>query len=379
MDEAMGKIVPPYRKMISEYTTQEYWQRDDQVTDEQFRRIDIPALMTTGWFDADQSGSLIYWSGMRRLSPARDRQFLIVGPWNHGEAIFGHGPARIGEVERGADTNLDFPALAVRWFDYCLKDTAARFDAPRVRAYLSGDNKWLQFDEYPPADVRSRNLYLRSGGRANSLHGDGTLRWTAPAGEQPPDRYVFDPLHPVPGLSGRKGHGGHGVDQREVEQRDDVLVYTSEPLTEPLPIMGPVEVILYAASDAPDTDWTAKLVDVYPDGRAVKLGILAAGIIRARYRFGLDRETPLVPGKVEQYRIKLYDIGHVFQSGHRLRVEISSSAYPDFNPNQNTGQPVATDTQWRKARQTVFHDRARPSHIVLPLLPPEIWRRAESR
>jgi len=167
------------------------------------------------------------------------------------------------------------------------------------------------------------------------------------------------------------GEEMNAVDNRLVEIRRDVLVYTSEELAEPLTILGPVTVHLYAASDARDTDFTAKLLDVTPDGKALNLGPEGMGIRRARYRNGYAKEEPLTPNKPEKFPIELFDIGHTFLPGHRIRVEISSSASPLFNPNQNTGNPVATDTEWKTANQTVYHDKDLPSHILIPVLPPD--------
>jgi putative CocE/NonD family hydrolase len=226
-----------------------------------------------------------------------------------------------------------------------------------------GANEWRDLDAYPPREAEPRSLYLTSGGRANSLSGDGRLAWTVTS-DAPPDRYTFDPKHPVPS----RGFD-NGTDQTANQRRDDVLVYTSDVLSEPVEIIGPVEVVLHAATDARDTDFTAKLTDVYPDGRALLLGPQTAGVIRARYRNGFDREELVTPGAVEEYTIRIGHVGHAFLAGHRIRIEISSSATPFVNPNQNTGNPVATDTEWKVAHQTIYHDRARPSRVVLPVMP----------
>ena len=154
-----------------------------------------------------------------------------------------------------------------------------------------------------------------------------------------------------------------------VQRRDDVLVYTTEVLEAPLSMLGRVWVVIHASTDARDTDFVAKLTDVYPDGRALLLGTWPAGVIRARYREGRDREVLVTPGEVEEYRIELFDMGHTFLPGHRVRIEITSSAHPFINPNQNTGNPVATDVEWRDAQQIIYHDQERPSYVLLPVLP----------
>ena len=360
MDSVMGRVMPLYRDFLQHPTEDAYWDRI-LFDDEDFEGMDVPALTVTGWYDADQPGAFHYWRGMRAHSPAADRQYLLAGPWDHGETRTG-GTPRIGELDRPGSV-MDIDGLAMEWFDWCLKgDADGEFDLPRARVYLTGANQWMDFDEYPPREVADRSLYLHSGGNANSAIGDGTLSWDAP-GEEPPDRFTYDPHHPVPSEP-----GGDGADQRAVQRRDDVLVYTSDALEEPLTVLGKIFVIVHAATDAHDTDFTAKLTDVYPDGRAIKLGVNPAGVIRARYRLGRDREVLVEPGTPLRYEIELFDLGHTFLAGHRVRIEVSSSASPFVNPNQNTGNPVATDTEWRIAQQTVYHDRERASHLRLPVL-----------
>jgi hypothetical protein len=224
---------------------------------------------------------------------------------------------------------------------------------------------WREYDQYPPPQIQLQSLYFHSSGKANTVAGDGGLTWTSPANE-PPDRFIYNPENPVPS---EIGGVGLAVDHRTMERRDDVLVYTSEVLTQPLEIIGRVFVHLYAASDALDTDFTANLLDVYPDGRAVKLGPREAGVLRARYRHGYEKAELLSPNKPEEFKIELFDIGHAFLPGHRLRIEVSSSAFPFINPNQNTGNPIATDIEWKLANQTIFHDKTRPSRVVLPINP----------
>ncbi len=361
MDSVMGRVMPLYRDFLAHPTADAYWDRI-LFDDEDFAGMDVPSLTVTGWYDADQPGAFHYWRGMRAHSPAADRQYLLSGPWDHGETRTGGTPA-IGELDRPGSV-VDIDGLAMEWFDWCLKgDGSGDFDFPRARVYLTGSGEWREFDDYPPGEVTERSLYFHSGGRANSLHGDGTLSWDAP-GDEPPDRFTYDPHHPVPSAP-----GGDGTDQRAVQRRDDVLVYTSDILDEPLTVLGKVFVVVHAATDAPDTDFTAKLTDVYPDGRAVKLAVNPAGVIRARYRLGRDREVPIEPGTPLRYEIELFDLGHTFLPGHRVRIEVSSSASPFINPNQNTGNPVATDMEWRIARQTVYHDGERASHVRLPVLP----------
>jgi putative CocE/NonD family hydrolase len=253
----------------------------------------------------------------------------------------------------------------VEFFAHYLKGEAPPLEWPRAKVYITGINRWREYYEYPPEAAEETSFYLASGGSANTMEGDGTLEWSTP-GRQPTDGYTFDPKEPVPSsIAGE----ALGIDRRPIQRREDVLVYTSDVLEDTVEITGSVLVELYAATDARDTDFTAVLTDVYPDGRAVALGIGPEGIIRARYRNGLDHTELVTPGSVEKYTIDLAHIGHAFLPGHRIRLEISSSSYPAYNPNQNTGNPVATDTEWRKALQTIHHDRAYPSRLILPVVP----------
>jgi putative CocE/NonD family hydrolase len=360
-DSVMGRSMRLYREMLEHPLMTDYWKRI-QFTDEDFAKITIPTLTTTGWFDGDQPGALFYWRGLMAKAPNKAQHFLVAGPWEHANTFLG-GTLKVGDTELPPASIIDNKAAHLAFFDWCLKQSKSSYEAPRARVFVTGANVWREYDSYPPAQSTPQTLYLASGGRANSIEGDGRLTWQAPA-NQPPDHFTFDPKHPVP-----DGVGGEqfGEDRRPLQRRDDVLVYTSEVLTEPLEIIGNVIVNLEAASDALDTDFTAVLTDVGPDGRALQLGP-TIGIRRARYRNGFTREELLTPGKSEKIRIELYDMAHRFEPGHRVRLEISSSAAPSFNPNQNTGNPVATDTAWKVARQTIYHESARASSITLPVM-----------
>jgi hypothetical protein len=229
-----------------------------------------------------------------------------------------------------------------------------------------GENVWRDEETWPLPRTRYTPYYLHSQGRANSLKGDGHLSPVGPT-EEPPDRFVYDPNNPVPTCGGNTLIIPPGVqDQRQVEARPDVLVYTSDPLTAPLEVTGPITMQLFAATSVPDTDFTAKLVDVRPDGYAQNL---ADGIIRARYRQSRFRPSLLTPGRVYALPLDLWATSHVFFPGHRIRLEISSSNFPRFDRNLNTGEDQATGSRCQTATQTIFHDQRYPSHILLPLIP----------
>lgn len=362
MDEALGRPMRLYQEFLQHSTLDDYWKRL-VFTVEDFRQLDLPALTITGLFDVDQIGSLYYWSGMRQFSPARDKQYLLIGPWNHQQTFMG-GQEKLGEMEFTKESIVDFNALHRAFFDCYLKGEAANFDFPRARVYVSGSNTWREFKEYPPAQAVKKKLYFHGKGKANSLKGDGKLSWQAPRQEKP-DQYIFDPKKPV----AFDFKNLNACNRIEIEKRQDVLVYTSGVLKKPLEVIGSVHVVLYASSDAPDTDFAASIVDVFPDGRAVSIGPWSSGIKRARFRNGYEKEELLTPGKTEKYKINLWDICHTFLPGHRIRIEIHHSLFPFVTTNQNTGNPIATDTEWKIAHQTVYHDKKRPSHVVLPIMP----------
>jgi putative CocE/NonD family hydrolase len=245
-------------------------------------------------------------------------------------------------------------------------------EEPPVRIFVMGENFWRHEQEWPLARTQYTKYYLASRGRANSLHGDGTIS-TAPAaaGTADTDTYTFDPANPVPTLGGNvccaQQVPSGPWDQRAAERRDDVLVFTSEPLSEPLEVTGPITMTLYASTTARDTDWTAKLVDVAPDGFARNL---QDGIVRARYREGINRPASLIePGRVYQYTIDMWATSNTFLPGHRIRLEISSSNFPRFDRNLNTGDDPATGTRMQTAQQTIYHNVTYPSHVVLPVIP----------
>jgi putative CocE/NonD family hydrolase len=258
-----------------------------------------------------------------------------------------------------ASSVIDIQGERLTFFDRCLNGNTNRPPPPRVRVFITGSNEWRSFDRYPPRAVEQVAYYYTSQRGANTRSGDGALVTTRPVSVHA-DKYVFDPRQPVTYPSGIGDAGA-------LEQRADVLVYSTGPLREPLTILGPITAELYAATDARDTDWVVSVADVYPDGTSVILNE-GGGILRARYRQGYEREILVEPGVVEKYAIKVWDLGHTFLPGHQLRVHVTSSRYPLVNPNQNTGNPVASDVEWRTARQTIYLGGDRASRIVLPVL-----------
>ncbi len=335
-------------------------------------QLDVPALHIGGWYDLFSHGTIANYCAMREgatTEEARASQRLIVGPWLHGP--LGN---KIGEVDMGlraSDASIGSTELMFRWFDYWLKgEDNGVLDGPPVRIFVMGRNIWRDESEWPLARTAYTPCYLHSGGSANSLSGDGSLTWEAPA-EEPPDRYDYDPRQPVPTRGGglccwEASLPAGAYDQRPIEERNDVLVYTSAELEEDLEVTGPIRVVLWAASSAIDTDWTAKLVDVGPCGYARNL---TDGILRVGNRDGTACTKPLTPGVAEQFVIELPPVSNVFLAGHRIRLEVSSSNFPKFDRNPNTGRPVASEAEMLIASQTILHDAQHPSHILLPVIP----------
>ena len=231
-----------------------------------------------------------------------------------------------------------------------------------------GENRWRDENEWPLRRTRSTSYYLHSAGHANTAAGDGLLDVAPPGDDLKRDEFSYDPADPVPSLGGNNlvGASAGPYDQSEIEQRPDVLVYTTAPLAEPVEVTGPVKMTLWAATSARDTDFTAKLVDVDGEGKAFNL---CEGITRARFRAGRENPQAVVPGEVNAYEIDLWVTSNLFQRGHRIRVEVSSSNFPRFDRNPNSGLPFGTDTEVLKARQTIYHDAGHASHLLLPVIP----------
>ena len=283
---------------------------------------------------------------------------LIVGPWMHG--------AQVGDRDFGESADV-WPLLIpemFNWNDYWLRGLGTLPEKP-VRIFVMGINQWRDEEDWPLARAVYKPFYLHSGGNANTVAGDGVLDEMECAAEESVDAFVYDPANPVPSIGGCfMGKEMGPRKQQEIENRADVLVYTSAPLSSNLEVTGPVKMALYAATSGEDTDFTARLCDVYPDGTSINI---VEGIVRGRFREEGD-DTPLVPGKVYRFDIDLWATSNVFLEGHRLRIQISSSNFPQFDRNPNLYGPFAQQTEYITANQTVYHDIQYPSHILLPLI-----------
>jgi len=359
-----------YEDYVSNTPDSEYFRSLDFVRGSD--RFDIPAIYIDSWYDFGVAETLKLFNQMRENAvsqEARDNQYVIITPSTHCAWSRARVPMRAGARDVG-DWQLDFNDMYLRWYRHWLdKADNGITDMPRVQYYLMGANEWRSSETWPVEGTTFEKFYLHSGGGANSLSGDGSLTMAAP-GEEPADQLVYDPDDPVPSLGGQAcctgmNTGAGAYDQREIEAREDVLVYTSEVLAEGLEVTGPLEAVLYVSSDAPDTDFTVKLVDVFPDGTAYNIQEAA---FRMRYREGLTSAVLMQPGEVYEIRLDLHATSNYFGPQHRIRIEVSSSNFPRWSRNLNTGGNNFDETEWRVARNTVLHSRRYPSHVVLPVL-----------
>ncbi len=290
----------------------------------------------------------------------RGQHRLVVGPWRHGDRSRA-APA----FDFGTDAQSSYAGEVSRWYDYTFKGIDNGLaEEPPVKLFIMGENRWHFEHEWSLARTRGTDFYLDSGGSANTPNGDGTLSLKRVGGGLP-DEYDYDSKDPVMSLMDLDAQAAVR-DQSPVARRRDILVYQTPPLHEGIEVTGPVVLKLWAASSAPDTEFTAKLIDVYPDGLAVNV---TSGIVRARYRDGYDTPSLIEPGRVYEYLINLNPTGIVFLRGHRIRLDVSSSDFPNFDRNHNTGADFWSDAELRVAHQTVFHDKTRPSRLVLPVIP----------
>jgi putative CocE/NonD family hydrolase len=366
---------PYFRDWVEHERDDEYWRRW-KISDH-YGEMNVKALHAGGWHDIFLKGSIRNFVELRKKAAtqeARDGQRLLIGPWAHA----GTSPeGKIGDVVFGKQAVLDMNATIVKWADFALKGVKNEFagDSP-VRIFVMGDNAWRDEKEFPLARTQYTKYYFHSGKGANSVSGDGELSIKAPGKEanEKADTYEYDPRNPTPTIGGRLCCGAAiqpgPFDQSPNESRQDVLVFSTPPLERDTEVTGYVTVELYASSSAPDTDFTAMIVDSGPnEGRANYARFLTDGVVRARYRNSTERAEPIEPGKTYKYAIDLWATSNVFKAGHRIRVYISSSNFPRFNRNLNTGESTLGATKMIKANQTIYHDSDHPSFITLPIIP----------
>ena len=378
---ATSQTLPIYQTVLEHPTYDSFWK--EHSVRENISRVRVPVFSVGGWYDNYVESDLEAFAALHKAGKPDDKHRIMIGPWPHNMS------SPFSGVGFGNDSGAPIRAYQIAWFDHWLKGTPeeaahytahytpwawhnvrAEVDEAPVHIFVMGVNRWRDEQEWPLARTRYTALYLASKGHANTGKGDGGLVWNFEK-KAKPDQFTYDPRDPAPTMGGAvccdpKVFPWGPMDQRPVEKRKDVLVYTSDPLKQDLEVTGPVRVLLYASTTAPDTDFTAKLIDVFPSGEARNL---TDGLLRVRYRHGLDKAEPADPGEIYPLNIDAGVTSNVFLAGHRIRVEISSSNFPRFDRNPNTGRTLADETILKKAQQTIYHSRMYPSRVLLPVVP----------
>ena len=374
---ATRQTVKLYQTILDHPSYDAFWKEQSVLAN--IEGVHVPVFQVGGWYDNYVESDLEAFTALHKTPGQEERDRILIGPWAHNMSIPFDG------INFGDDSSAPIRGYQIAWFDRWLKDAhddVQKFspeawhakrsivDLAPVNIFVMGVDRWRDEQEWPLARTRYTPMYLASGGNAKTLAGDGKLEWRMPR-KSAADHFVFDPGHPVPTRGGAvccdpKIFPWGPMDQRNVEKRSDVLVYTSEPLKRDVEVTGPIRVTLYASTSAPDTDFTAKLVDVFPDGVARNL---TDGILRIRYRNGLDKSELAKPGEIYPLSIDAGVTSNVFLAGHSIRVEISSSNFPRFDRNPNTGRPFADETQLETAQQSVYHGAVYASEVLLPVIP----------
>jgi putative CocE/NonD family hydrolase len=366
-----AQLAPYFLDWLAHPTYDDYWRK--WSIEENYQNIQVPALTIAAWYDIFLEGSLRNYIGLRdhAANPAaRANQRLVV-------AIGGHSGSgrKIGEVDFGPNAPFDENEIVLEWYDYLFLGKQNQFaDAAHpVIVFTMGKNEWRSLSAWPPPEAKPTPYYLHASGSANGPSGSGALytHRSIMFRSESRDHFTYDPANPVPTVGGPlccdAVHLVPGPrDQKEVEARPDVLIYSTQPLDKDIEVTGPVTLELYASSTAVDTDFTAKLVDVGPDGFARNV---TEGILRASFRDSNTKPTPIVPGKIYKLTIDMAATSNVFLKGHKIRLEISSSNFPRFDRNLNTGKSAAESADYIKATQTIYHDSAHPTTLILPIIP----------
>ena len=358
-----------YEKMIRRKPSSPEWYEGGLYHDDM--PFGVPSFWFVSWFDVSSGPNLALFNHVRKNAvnqDVRDNQYLVIAPTLHCGFARSKEQTMIGELNVG-DARFNHDELVYGWFDAKLKQDNGKVEMPRVRYYTMGSNRWQSADTWPPANVQMTPFYLNSQGKANTLNGDGSLSLKQPSELDLVDTFEYDPQNPVTSYGGNVCCTGNAIkagsyDQRTLELREDILVYTSEPLREGVEVSGFIEATLYVSSDAKDTDFTIKLIDVYPDGRAFNLD---ETIQRARYREGYDKEVFMNPGEVYKLEISPMSTSNYFAKGHSIRIEVSSSNFPRFARNLNTGGNNYDESKGVVAKNQIHHSKKYPSQIRLPI------------
>ncbi len=357
--KTLGKEIPFWNEWLEHPNYDDFWRNLDWSIHGE--KIDVPSLLISGWYDDDGRGTSEAWEMNMRNN--RRNQKLILGPWLHGF----NTTRDINNIPFSNNAiSYQLEPTYVKWFDRFLKGIENGIEKEKaVSYYMVGENHWKTSDTWPPKEAITTNFYLHSDGNARTSSGDGILKTFVP-NAQPADSYLFDPNDPAPFLIDvSENEMSVPENYKDVEKRNDVLVYTSEPLKQEISIAGDIYAILYASSSARDTDWVVRLTDVDESGNSIRL---SDGVIRARYRDSFEEPTLIEPGKIEKYEIRMSKIANVFKKGHRIRIEVTSGMENYSFPNHNTGNDPATDTEFIVAIQNIYHNSKYPSHVKLPIL-----------
>lgn len=367
VDEAIGWPMPWLDAFLTHPEPNGFWTRLDLTP--RLPELQLPALHVVGYYDffsRESVDNFVIMQKQARDPKTRQQQRLILGPWDHGSV----GKTKVAEVEFGPEAAVDTFALQIDWFDRHLKqDPAAQAKPfPPVRYFSMGDNVWHDAQTWPPEGFTATSFYLRSAGKANTRQGDGRLSREAPTQDEPSDTFRADPANPTPSCPVTEARPIKAavwgpVDQSDTEDRDDVLVYTSEPLTEPLTFAGNAEAKLHVSTDTPDADWAVKLIDVHPDGFAQNI---ARGILRGRYRASLLKPELMKPSQVYEITVDLGPVAATLAKGHQLRVDISGADFPLYDRNPNTAEGISS-RKTAIATEQVHHRPGALSCIVLPV------------
>ena len=357
MPKSFGINLPDLDEATKHQTFDSYW--DGMSYQNKFETIDIPTLHISGWYDDEQIGTFINYSGMRTKSSSqksRDNQAIVIGPWGHNV----NQSSRLGEVDFGPDAVINLNEIELNWFRKWLLDETTQV-GKRAKMFIMGENRWVDFDDWPPSGTKPIKLFISSNGRANSRFGDGQIVWKKESISDGKDEFTYDPMDPTPYVTEITSAQIGGPDNfSSIERRDDVLVYTSPPLERDLTLLGAVGADIFMETDVVDTDVMAMLLDVWPNGFSQRL---CDGMTRARYRNGMHKTEFLERGKVYEFKIDLWNTGHRIPKGHRLRIDIASAAFPKYSRNLNTGLDLASDSSVKVANTKIIHTKSHPSNL----------------
>ena len=353
-----------WKNWIDHPSADSYWKRS--YYQDKFDRIDLPVLHISGWYDDDVIGTHTNYVRMKeraRSRSSRENQKLIIGPWPHHV----NSTRQLGPIDFGDSALIDLRQIKLDWFDHWLKGIDnGIMEQPKVDIFVMGINKWRKTNSWPFENTAYTKYYLHSGGRANTSFGDGTISITSPTADEKEDTYTYDPLNPCPNIfDSSESPFEAPYDQRAIEFRDDVLAYSTPPLGEEVEVSGPIEAVIYASTTARDTDFWAQLVDVFPNGYSMHL---TENILRGRYRNSLEYPELLEPNKAYAFKIDLWVTSTVFLMGLRIRLHVSSSSFPKYDRNPNTGHEFGRDSETIVANQKIYHSQEFPSHVILPIV-----------